>query len=298
MALPSLELSRTAYGGPSWDDLRIFLAVVAHGSMNAAAKALGQSQPTVARRIKVLEDDLGVSLFQRGPNNLELTEAGRAVLEASAPMAEAASAVPRTAAAYRPDPEAPVRITATASVTMFLSLHAAELHKAAAPVEIAFIPTRRRLDLGSGEADIALRMRKLPEGSEDLVARKVGQLAYALYARDMNPLAVIAPPEDPDLSRQAAYVIAYAKNRTIAARIGDMPIRYQAAKAGLGAACLPCWLGDGDDALVRVAEPAGTLFDEVYLMIHRRSRERPNVIRVADAVAALFKRHQKALAGG
>src|SRR5919112_6649053 len=153
MAHPSLEPFRTTSTEPSWDDLRIFLAVVAHGSMNSAAKALGQSQPTVARRIKVLEETVGLSLFQRGPNNLELTEAGQAVLEAAAPMGEAAAIVSRTAAAYRPDPDAPVRITATASVTLFLSLHSAQLHQAAAPVEIAYTPTRRRLDLASGEAD-------------------------------------------------------------------------------------------------------------------------------------------------
>ena len=51
---------------PSWDDLRIFLAVVAHGSLNSAGRALGQSQPTVARRMRVLEDLLGVALFERG----------------------------------------------------------------------------------------------------------------------------------------------------------------------------------------------------------------------------------------
>ncbi len=266
--------------------------------MNRAAQALGQSQPTVARRIKVLEDNLGVALFQRGPNNLDLTDAGRAVLEAASPMAEAASGVPRVAAAYRPDPDAPVRITATASVTMFLSLHAAELHEAASPVEIAYIPTRRRLDLSTGEADIGLRMRSLPEDSDDLVARRLGRFAFAIYARTPDPQAVIAPPEDPSLSRQAAYVMAFAQGRTIAARIGDMPIRYQAAKAGLGAAYLPCWLGDSDPELVQVVKPEGDLIEDVYLVMHRRSRNRPNVVRVANALAAMFKRHQKALAGG
>jgi DNA-binding transcriptional LysR family regulator len=288
---------RFAFTEPSWDDLRIFLAVVAHGSMNGAAKALGQSQPTMARRIKALEQTLGLDLFQRGPNNLELTEAGQAILDAAAPMGEAASIVSRTAAAYRPDPDAPVRITATSSVAMFLSLHSAELHKAAAPVEIAYIPTRRRLDLASGEADIALRMRVLPEGTDDLVARKIGQIAFAIYATTDTPDAVIAPPEDPTLSRQAAYVAELAQGRTIAARIGDMPIRYQAAKAGLGAAFLPCWLGDSDPDLVQVMKPEGDLIEDVFLVMHRRSRNRPNVTRVANVLAALFKRCQKALVG-
>lgn len=297
MAHAPLDILRLASTEPSWDDLRIFLAVVAHGSMNSAAKALGQSQPTVARRIKALEETLGVSLFQRGPNNLELTEAGFAILEAASPMGEAASAISRTAAAYRPDPDAPVRVTATSSVAMFLSLHAAELHRAAEPVEIAYIPTRRKLDLASGEADIALRMRTLPDGTDDLVVRRIGQIAFAIYATTENPDAVIAPSEDPTLSRQAAYVAEFAQGRTIAARMGDMPIRYQAAKAGLGAAFLPCWLGDSDPDLVQVVKPEGDLIEDVFLVMHRRSRNRPNVTRVANAMVALFKRNQKALAG-
>lgn len=265
--------------------------------MNGAGRALGQSQPTIARRIKVLEETLSVALFQRGPNNLELTEAGRAVLEAASPMAEAANAVPRTAAAYRPDPEAPVRITATSSVTLFLSLHAAELAEAAKPVEIAYIPTRRKLDLSAGEADIALRMRSLPEESDDLIVRKIGQTAFAMYDRTSDPTHVIAPPEDPTLSRQAAFVAEFAKGRTVSARIGDMPIRYQAAKTGLGAAFLPCWLGDSDADLIQVTKPQGDLIEDVFLVTHRRSRNRPNVVRVANALAALFKRHQKVLTG-
>src|SRR4030095_15251013 len=102
MASSSLDPFRLAFTEPSWDDLRIFLAVVAHGSMNSAAKALGQSQPTVARRIKVLEETLGLSLFQRGPNNLDLTEAGQAVFEATAPMGEAAAVVSPPAGAFPP----------------------------------------------------------------------------------------------------------------------------------------------------------------------------------------------------
>src|SRR5690606_23885291 len=105
-------------------------------------------------------------------------------------------------------------------------------------------------------------------------------------------------PEDPNLSRQAAYVADFVQGRAIAARIGDMPIRYQAAKAGLGAACLPCWLGDSDPELVQVAKPPPELMDDIFLMMHRRSRSRPNVTRVADALTDLFRRHRKALAGG
>jgi DNA-binding transcriptional LysR family regulator len=212
-------------------------------------------------------------------------------------MAEAAAAVPRSALAYRPDPQAPVRITATASVTMFLSLHAAALAQSAAPVQVAFLPTRRRLDLAAGEADIALRMRKLPDGA-DLVGRRVGQIAFAMYRhRDDMSDAVIAPPEDPDLSRQAAFVAKFAGSRTVAARIGDMPIRYQAARAKLGAAFLPCWLGDSDPELRRITEVPNNLTEDVFLVLHARGRRRREVAKVAEALGTLFRREAKRLSG-
>ncbi|HEX2553426.1 MAG TPA: LysR family transcriptional regulator [Microvirga sp.] len=298
MASPPHEPPRLPTGpGPSWDDLRIFLAVVAHGSLNGAAKALRQSQPTIARRLRALEEALGVPLVRRGPNRLALTEAGRAVLEAASPMAEAASAVPRAAAAYRADPHAPVRITATASVTMFLSQHAPALSRAASPAEVAFLPTRRRLDLAAGEADIALRMGRLPDAPE-LVARRIGTVAFGLYAhREAPPDAVIAPPEDPDLSRQAALVVAFAEGRTVVARISDMPTRYQATRARLGTACLPCWLGDSDPDLVRLPGPPEGFTDDVYLILHRADRRRRDVARVAEALADLFRREAAALVG-
>lgn len=292
----SLDSSRTPLAEPSWDDLKIFLAVVAHGSMNGAGRALGQSQPTIARRVRTLEETLGVDLFQRGPNSLILTEAGRAVLEAASPMAEAAGSVPTLAAAFRPDPSAPVRLTATMSVTLFLSHHAGSLARATAPVEIAYLPMRRKADLAAGEADIALRMRNLPEG-DDLMVRKVGRIAFAVYASSEDAAAVIVPPEDPHLSTQAALIARYANGRPIAARIGDVPIRYQATRAGLGAAVLPCWMGDADPELIRVMEPPEEMIEDIFLVTHRRGRNRASVAQVSTALVDLFRRERKALAG-
>ena len=70
---------------------------------------------------------------------------------------------------------------------------------------IAYLPSRRRLDLATGEADIALRMRNLPD-SDDLVARSLGRMAFAVYARSADISTVIVPPEDPHLSQQAALI--------------------------------------------------------------------------------------------
>ena len=244
----------------------------------------------MARRIRALEEALGVALFQRGPNSLDLTEAGRAVLEAASPMAEAAGARPRGRGGLPPRSRGPVRITATTSVTLFLSPCGGPGRRGAAD-RTRLPPDAASLDLAAGEADIALRMRQLPEG-DDLVARKIGRIAFAIYASTREPAALIIPPEDPNLSQQAALIALFGDGRPVAARIGDMPIRYQAAKTGLGAAVLPCWLGDADAELVRVLDPPPDMVEDVYLITHPRSRRRPAVTAVAAALAGLFRREQ------
>ncbi|MBN9064775.1 MAG: LysR family transcriptional regulator [Rhizobiales bacterium] len=268
-----------------------------HGSMNAAAGELKISAITVGRRIRALEETLAVPLFSRGANALTLTDAGRAILEAAAPMGRAGEAVPRIAAAFRDHRRAPIRITATTSMTMFLSRHAPLLATAAAPFEVAFLPTRRALDLAGGEADIALRMQKLPE-QPDLFARRIGRAAFAVFDCAAQPSkAAIGPPDDRDLSRQNELIALVGRNRPVAARIGDMPIRYQAVKSGLGIGVLPCWLGDSDPALVRLHAPRDSDIEDVFLVTHRRVRARPEVMRVAKALTDLFKAHRGILEG-
>lgn len=65
---------------PDWDDTRIFAEVVRTGSFRQAAKKLRLTEPTVSRRIKRLEDAIGVQLFQRTDGRPQLTFEGRRVL--------------------------------------------------------------------------------------------------------------------------------------------------------------------------------------------------------------------------
>jgi DNA-binding transcriptional LysR family regulator len=70
----------TNFADSDWDDLKIFLAVARNGTQAFAAETLGQSQPTVGRRIRALERNLGSALFRRTARGLALTEEGMAVL--------------------------------------------------------------------------------------------------------------------------------------------------------------------------------------------------------------------------
>jgi hypothetical protein len=74
---PATRPPRSSRGEMDWDDVRVFLAVAREGSMRAAGRALGLSQPTIARRLAAFEDTFGgPTLFDRLPDGLRLNAAG------------------------------------------------------------------------------------------------------------------------------------------------------------------------------------------------------------------------------
>ena len=65
----------------NWDRLRVFRLVAEAHSMTAAARTLGESTPTVSRRINDLERELGTKLFQRSKRGVALTAAGKRLMD-------------------------------------------------------------------------------------------------------------------------------------------------------------------------------------------------------------------------
>lgn len=91
-------------------DLGIFLAVVEHGSFTAAGRALGLSTSQVSRRIKSLEDDLGVRLLERTTRRVRATDAGQAYRDRVAPLIEGLEEAAREAAQLRAEPRGTLRL--------------------------------------------------------------------------------------------------------------------------------------------------------------------------------------------
>ena len=64
-----------------WNQVRAFLATVEEGSLSAAARALGLTQPTLGRQVSALEEELGVQLVERSPKNIMLTPVGEEIAD-------------------------------------------------------------------------------------------------------------------------------------------------------------------------------------------------------------------------
>jgi len=163
-----------------WNQVRAFLATAEEGSLSAAARALGLTQPTLSRQVAGLEADLGVTLFERGRRSMDLTESGLALLEHVRAMGEAATRVSLAATGRSALIDGHVSITATEQFAIHYLPGAIERIRERAPgIDIEIIPANASLDLIRREADIAIRHGRPEQG--DLIAKLIGTSAAHLY---------------------------------------------------------------------------------------------------------------------
>lgn len=81
--------------------LRSFVAIAEAGQLTRAAEALHVSQPALSAQLRALEDELGLTLFRRGPEGMQLTEGGRRLLARAEKVLSAAQAMRDEAAALK-----------------------------------------------------------------------------------------------------------------------------------------------------------------------------------------------------
>lgn len=164
-----------------WNRARAFLVTAEEGSLSAAARALGLTQPTLGRQVSGLEQDLGLTLFDRVGRSLTLTQSGMDLLDHFRTMGEAANQISLAASGRSQTIEGQVSITSTNTVaTYFLPEILKRLRDVAPGIEIEVIASNEVRDLRRREADIAIRHVR-PEQPE-LIARLVGQTSAHLYA--------------------------------------------------------------------------------------------------------------------
>ena len=144
-----------------WNQVRAFLATSEEGSLSAAARALGQTQPTLSRQVTGLEQSLGVTLFERGHRKVQLTAAGLELIEHAR--------------------EGRVCITATEMLaTYYLPPMLRKLREQAPGIVVQVVASDELRDLIRREADIAIRHAQPTQ--PDLIARRLGSLKGRIYA--------------------------------------------------------------------------------------------------------------------
>jgi len=290
----------------NWDDLRYLLALHRHGSVSAAARALKVDHSTIGRRIAALEGELGAQLVARQPDGMKLTDAGREAAAAAGVMDAALSELAGKVGGVTEQPRGRVRVSATDGLATVLYGGLAALREEYPEIIVDLVVSSEAVDLARGEADIAIRMFRETRG--DLVARKVGEFGWSLYAAPSYLARKPAPCDPADLrghdvigfsdttSRTpgARWLEAHGDGAAVVFRGTSMTAVVNAAKAGIGVAIVPCFM---------VGEPLERLTTQVlarseaFLVTTVDSRSTARVRIVADALANLFAKEKALLVG-
>jgi DNA-binding transcriptional LysR family regulator len=284
-----------------WDDARVFLAVARHGSLRAAGRALGLSQPTIGRRLAAFEAAFGgPALFDRLPEGLRLNAAGAALLETAEQLEDAALALERRHAATSPALSGTVRVSVSEWAAGFLARHLSGQSRTPAPpgITVELVESRETANLARREADLAVRHHP-PEGG-DLYIAKLGVFACAVYARrGADSAAWVTYTEEQAHYPTARWVQQQLRETggAVALRASNMPMQYAAIRAGAGRGVLPCYAADEDPLLERLTDPVPEIAAEYWVIVHRDLRRAACVRAVIDWIRHLFDQHRDALAG-
>ena len=284
-----------------WNRARAFLVTAEEGSFSGAARAMGLAQPTLGRQVAALEEELGLTFFERVGKSLELTSAGLEFLEQVRAMNEAAIQCSLIAAGQAQTIEGLVRIAAGEAMSAFLLPPIIEevlrLHPG---LQLEIVVSNASSDLRRREADIAIRHFQ-PQG-ENLIARLIKEKSEAhLYAAP-SYLERIGNPRTPGQLVAQGQVIGFDETNTLREALQTLglpfttesfPIRsenhlvqWELAKRGVGMCVMMEEVGEREPRVVRAlpASSAGLAFP-TWLTTHRELRTSRRIRVVFDLLA-------------
>ncbi len=277
-----------------WEDVRHFLAVAEVGTLSGAARKLKVDHATVSRRLAALEARLGVRLVERLPRACRLTAIGEAVRERAAAMQAGADGIARLARAAQAPLVGRVALSAPpVLVAPLLAGHLARFHDQYPDIRLSLAAQGAQVSLSRREADIALRLARPEETGS--VARKIGAMAFGLYAH--RSYVHLSAPErwqfiafDPDYAGmpQQQWLLGIAAGRPVVCELNYISEHLIAARAGVGVAGLPLFLGEADPDLVRLDVDAPAFSRDIWLVVHRDLRKAATVRAAMDFVTRII----------
>ena len=286
-----------------WGKLKSFHAAAEAGSLTSAGDRLGVSQSAVSRQIAALEEQLGVSLFQRHARGLVLTDAGHTLYRSTMEMAAAAQSANTALRDQQETPQGELVVSAPVAFGSTWLVPRLDIFAQKHPdLRLDLRLEDREYDLLKLEAECAIRLWAADKA--DLIQRKLGTVATNLYAAPeyLKAWGMPRTPQDLDNHRIIAYgdEDSPLQEMSFASRVGrdDSPPRPAALKvnnvfamlravdAGLGIADVPDYMAATMPRLVKVLpETVGPVFD-LYFIYPSDLRRSKRVAAFRDFVTA------------
>lgn len=267
-----------------WDKLRVFHAAAQAGSFTHAAEKLNLSQSAISRQVSALEQDVGVSLFNRHARGLILTEQGEILYKTAHDVLMKLENVRDQLAETKDTPQGLLRVTTTVGLgTSWLAPRVQEFLSLYPDMRMQLIFSNEELDLTMRHADCAIRLRQPQQ--PDLIQRRLFTVHFHLYAAPAylekhGQPAKVADLDDHRIITFGEPVPVYLRDmnwletaeregqeaREPTLQINDLPSIKRAVEQGAGIAMLPDYLAEPESKIVRVMpDMEGPSFDTYFV---------------------------------
>lgn len=282
-----------------WSLVQSFLAALDHGSLLAAARSLGASQPTLGRHIAELESQLGVVLFERTGRGLVPTATALRLAESARAMEASAHQLARSVSGADAGVSGTVRITASQPVAcVLLPPVLARMRQALPEVQVELVASNEVTNLLRREADIALRMVR--PGQASLVARRIGAVTLGAYAHrdylrrkgtprqpsDLLQHQLVGADRNEDILRGFTALGHAVERQHFAFRTDDLMAYWEAVRAGLGIGFVADYVARTDPNVAPVLPMLPLPELPIWLTVHREIRTSRKIRAVYDFLAA------------
>lgn len=293
---------------PDWNDLKVLLAVAREGSIAGAARTLAVDHSTVSRRLGALEEVIGAKLLMRGGRDFSWTAEGRAVLVAAKTVESAILEATRNVRAARLEAEGAVRVSVPPGFVIPLMPVLAKARIRHPELDVQLLGDFRQVDLGKGEADIAVRMARPEE--PDLVGRKTFECGWCVYASNayLNEQGWPATADELRGHRLVLYVESmhnlpprrwletYRDSAAQVTRVDSADTVARVLLTGGGMGVLPSFVTDRYPGLLRVL-PEPVVFSSGWIVYHKALRETARVRAVVDVLVEFFESERAFFSG-
>lgn len=277
-----------------WNDVRYALAIGRDASLASAARTLGVDQTTVARRLRVLETQLGTPLFERLKGRLTPTAAGAMLVGRGLRIEQEIAALRHLAADQQAQVQGVIRITAAdAIVAHYLAPRLAALRARHPGLAVELIGSSDSLDLCRREADIALRLARPQSG--DFVVRRLAELAYGVYgargaavAADWRAGHWVAYENSLAQVPEMRWLAQHVGDERVVLRCNNIDALATAVADGVGRAVLPRLVGARHASLCCLSGDEPLLSREMWLVVPRELRDVPRIRAASDWLVERF----------
>ncbi|GGF81732.1 LysR family transcriptional regulator [Azorhizobium oxalatiphilum] len=297
------------YKNLAWDDFRLIKAVADQRGLPAAASQLGINHSTVFRRLKQIEEALGVALFVRHRSGYALTPAGEEVVALAGRVDADITAVTRKIAGRELSPTGELRVATNDTLLINLLMPLLAKFRAACPdVRLDLVLGNQAANLSKRDADVAIRATDQPP--DNLVGRRVARIGWALYGAaaafpEPGPLMAEALEGRDWISLSEGFgglkvvkdVFARVPPERIVYKVNTVLGLAEAVEAGLGIGFVPCFIADARPGLVRLGPPEPDYAADLWLLTHPDLRHAARVRVFLDFMATEIGRYRSFLEG-